>query len=88
NIRKHSQAGSVRILLRALRAGGEHYILIEDDGIGFDETKIEPVGGQHLGLTILRDRAAQINGEITIDSEPGDGTRITLQFAYPDTSQH
>ncbi|MCZ6797037.1 MAG: histidine kinase [Gammaproteobacteria bacterium] len=88
NIRKHSQAGSVRILLRALRAGGEHYILIEDDGIGFDETKIEPVGGQHLGLSILRDRAAQINGEITIDSEPGDGTRITLQFAYPDTGQH
>ena len=87
NIRKHSQAGSVRILLRALRAGGDHYLLIEDDGIGFDETKIEPVGGQHLGLSILRDRARQINGEITIDSEPGDGTRITLQFVYPDSQQ-
>jgi two-component system nitrate/nitrite sensor histidine kinase NarX len=87
NIRKHSQAGSARILLRALRGGGEHYILIEDDGIGFDETKIKPVGGQHLGLSILRDRAAQINGEITIDSEPGDGTRVTLQFVYPDSQQ-
>jgi len=87
NIRKHSQAGSVRILLRALRAGGGHYILIEDDGIGFDETNIEPVGGQHLGLSILRDRTAQINGEITIDSEPGDGTRVTLQFDYPDSQQ-
>jgi two-component system nitrate/nitrite sensor histidine kinase NarX len=87
NIRKHSQAGSARILLRALRGGGEHYILIEDDGIGFDETKIEPVGGQHLGLSILRDRAGQINGEITIDSEPGDGTRVTLQFVYPDSQR-
>ena len=87
NIRKHSQAGSVRILLRAPRAGGDHYILIEDDGIGFDETRIEPVGGQHFGLSILRDRARQISGDITIDSEPGDGTRVTLQFVYPDSQQ-
>ena len=87
NIRKHSQAGSVRVILRALRAGGRYYVLIEDDGIGFDETRTEPVGGQHLGLSILRDRAEQINGDITIDSEPDDGTRVTLQFAYPDTRQ-
>ena len=85
NIRKHSQARSVRVLLRAFRIGGEHHILIEDDGIGFDESKIEPVGGDHLGLSILRDRARQINGDITIDSEPGDGTRVTLQFIYPDS---
>ena len=83
NIRKHSQAGSVRILLRAFRAGGEHYILVEDDGIGFNEANITPVGGEHVGLSILRDRAGQINGDITIDSEPGEGTRVTLQFVYP-----
>jgi two-component system nitrate/nitrite sensor histidine kinase NarX len=85
NIRKHSQARSVRVLLRAFRSGGEHRILVEDDGIGFDESKIKPVGGDHLGLSILRDRAQQINGDITIDSEPGDGTRVTLQFIYPDS---
>ena len=83
NIRKHSQARRARVLLRALRVGGGHYILIEDDGIGFDESKIESVGGEHLGLGILRDRAEQINGEISIDSEPGEGTRVTLQFVYP-----
>ncbi len=88
NIRKHSEARSVRVLLRAFRAGGEHYILIEDDGIGFDETKIKPVGGEHLGLSILRDRAEQINGEITIDSEPDEGTRIGLQFIYPNPGQN
>jgi two-component system nitrate/nitrite sensor histidine kinase NarX len=85
NIRKHSEARSARVLLRAFRAGSEHYILIEDDGIGFNEAEIKPVGGEHLGLSILRDRAMQINGDITIDSEPGDGTRVTLQFVYPDT---
>ena len=87
NIRKHSKAGSVRILLRTLTAGGGHYLLIEDDGIGFSETEVQPVGGQHLGLRILRDRAEQINGDITIDSEPGDGTRVTLKFFYPATRQ-
>ena len=87
NIRKHSQARSVRIILRASRAGSERTILIEDDGIGFNETKNKPVGGEHLGLSILRDRAGQINGDITIDSEPGDGTRVTLQFVYPGPQQ-
>ena len=85
NIRKHSQARSVRVLLRTYRVGGGHYVLIEDDGVGFDESEIKPVGGKHLGLTILRDRAQQINGEITIDSDPGEGTRVTLQFTYPDS---
>ncbi len=73
------------VLLRAFRIGGEHHILIEDDGIGFNESKIKPAGGEHLGLSILRDRARQINGDITIDSEPGDGTRVSLRFIYPDS---
>jgi len=84
NIRKHSQAHSVRVRLRADRGSGTYSVLIEDDGVGFDETEVEPVGGKHLGLGILRDRAQQINGDITIDSDPGEGTRITLQFVYPD----
>ena len=83
NIRKHSHARSVRIILRASSTGGGHYLLIEDDGIGFKENKVKSVGGEHLGLSILRDRAGQINGDIAIDSEPGDGTRVTLQFNYP-----
>jgi two-component system nitrate/nitrite sensor histidine kinase NarX len=87
NIRKHSQARSVRIILRAPSSGGSHYLLIEDDGIGFNEAKNKPVGGEHLGLSILRDRAGQINGNISIDSEPGDGTRVTLQFDYPGRQQ-
>ena len=87
NIRKHSEARSVRVLLRADRVGGGHYVLIEDDGAGFEESEIESVGGKHLGLSILRHRAQQINGDINIDSDPGEGTRITLQFVYPDLDQ-
>lgn len=78
NIRKHSQAELVRILLN-YRAG-EYIVLIEDDGIGFDASGIVPEGGHQLGLGILRDRAREIEAEINIESEPGEGTRVQLQF--------
>ena len=77
-IRKHSQAEVVRVLLSYRE--GNNIVLIEDDGIGFEESSIISEGGQHLGLNILRDRAREINASIDIESEPGDGTRIHLQF--------
>ncbi|MDH3629612.1 MAG: histidine kinase [Gammaproteobacteria bacterium] len=78
NIRKHSQAEVVRVLLSYRE--GDNIVLIEDDGIGFEESSIISEGGRHLGLNILRDRAREINASIEIESEPGDGTRIHLQF--------
>ena len=79
NIRKHSQAESVRVLLS--RRDGEFIVLIEDDGIGFEEATVVPQHGRHLGLNILRDRAREINAVLDIESEPDDGTRIHLQFS-------
>ena len=78
NIRKHSQAESVRVLLS--RRDGQFIVLIEDDGIGFEEATVVPQHGRHLGLNILRDRASEINAVLDIESEPDDGTRIHLQF--------
>jgi two-component system nitrate/nitrite sensor histidine kinase NarX len=78
NIRKHSQAEVVRVLLSY--RNDTNIVLIEDDGIGFDESSIVSEGGLHLGLNILRDRAREIGADIEIESEPGDGTRINLQF--------
>ena len=78
NIRKHSQAEGVRVLLS--NRDGKFIVLIEDDGIGFEESSIVSRGGQHLGLNILRDRAREIDAHIDIESEPDDGTRIQLQF--------
>jgi two-component system nitrate/nitrite sensor histidine kinase NarX len=78
NIRKHSEAEVVRVLLSY--RNDTNIVLIEDDGIGFDESSIVSEGGLHLGLNILRDRASEISADIEIESEPGDGTRINLQF--------
>ena len=78
NIRKHSQAEVVRVYLG--QRDSSYFVVIEDDGIGFNETEIRPQRGRHLGLSILRDRARQIDADLDIESEPGEGTRIHLEF--------
>jgi two-component system nitrate/nitrite sensor histidine kinase NarX len=55
-------------------------ILIEDDGHGIESEPGTPAPGEHIGLSIMQERAASINGEVTIESEPGEGTRVYLHF--------
>ena len=86
NIRKHSNATRVRLLLRSDRTGRSHHIFIEDDGVGFDKSTIEDSTDGHFGLSILLDRANEIDGNINIESEPGEGTQVTLNFSYPKNS--
>jgi two-component system nitrate/nitrite sensor histidine kinase NarX len=44
--------------------------------------------GEHIGLTVMRERAARINGEIQFESEEGEGTLIQLNFTVPQTKYH
>ncbi len=82
NIRKHSQAHAVRVMLRS-ESGGHYRVLIEDDGVGFGEPVFTSHPGEHIGLSIMQERARRIGGELRIESEPGEGTRIVLDFRYP-----
>jgi two-component system nitrate/nitrite sensor histidine kinase NarX len=84
NIRKHSQAHTVRVIMRS-DVQGDCEILIEDDGIGMTiEPESDRTSGDHLGLSIMEERAKRIGGTIRIESEPGEGTRILLHFRYPE----
>ncbi|MGD8615275.1 MAG: GAF domain-containing protein [Gammaproteobacteria bacterium] len=83
NIRKHSEANAVRVLMRAGRKGSDYMVLIEDDGIGFQDKALSGGPGEHLGLKILRERAARIGGKLKIESESGEGTRVILRFPQP-----
>ncbi|MBF0265826.1 MAG: GAF domain-containing protein [Gammaproteobacteria bacterium] len=78
NIKKHSQAKTVRLLLKTHDDINE--LLIEDDGIGFTEQQKDSSLGEHIGLKVMKDRAKRMNGIISIDSEPGEGTQILLEF--------
>lgn len=79
NIRKHAKAHTVRVLLRCLRSG-EYALLVEDDGIGFDQGDRKGRPGEHIGLSILEERARRLEGELRIESEAGEGTRVELTF--------
>ncbi|MCU7844202.1 MAG: histidine kinase [Candidatus Thiodiazotropha sp. (ex Monitilora ramsayi)] len=77
NIRKHAKAHTVRILLRC-RSPGNYLILVEDDGVGFEGTAPKGNPGEHIGLSIMEERARRIGGDFSIESEPGEGTRVEL----------
>jgi len=82
NIRKHSQAHTVRVILRS-DTQGDCNILIEDDGIGIKNIpNADVVLDDHLGLSIMHERAKRIGGTIKIESEPNEGTRILLHFGH------
>jgi two-component system nitrate/nitrite sensor histidine kinase NarX len=79
NIRKHADAHTVRILLRC-RVPGQYTLLVEDDGRGFAGPQPEGQPGEHLGLVIMQERARRLGGELRVESEPGEGTRVELHF--------
>jgi two-component system nitrate/nitrite sensor histidine kinase NarX len=82
NIRKHSQAKTVRILLRN-GSKGKYHILIEDDGIGIGKQANGTMPGEHIGLSIMRERANRLGGILRVESEPGEGTRVALEITQP-----
>jgi len=80
NIRRHSRAHNVRILLNS--EGDLYTVLIEDDGLGMAGPD-EPMPAEHAGIAIMRERTQRLPGQIVIESEPGEGTRIVLIFNAP-----
>ncbi len=54
------------------------YILVEDNGVGFDITKVS----SNVGIANTKNRLMLINSssEITIDSKEGEGTKITIKI--------
>jgi two-component system nitrate/nitrite sensor histidine kinase NarX len=78
NIRKHADAHTVRVLLTC--RGGLYTLLVEDDGVGFEGAAREGHPGEHIGLSIMEERARRLGGELRIESEVGEGTRVELLY--------
>lgn len=79
NLRKHSEADVARVLIRLLD-GNRVQILIEDDGIGIEPSTQKVLPGQQIGLKSMRERAARIKANFSLDSDPGEGTRVILEI--------
>lgn len=75
NTLKHAQAHNITLTLRQDHACAT--LEIADDGIGFDMQDASHKGG--LGLPGLHERAAEIGGQLTIESKPGQGTLVRIE---------
>lgn len=88
NIRKHSDASNVRILMRCTEELPFH-VLVEDDGMGIEQDFSDSRPGEHVGLTIMKERAKRIGADLNIESDAGEGTRVVLELhdinAHADT---
>jgi signal transduction histidine kinase len=74
NVVRHARASTV--MLRMALEG--RFLLLEvcDDGRGFDP------GGNfsgHLGLQSIKERVAALNGTLTINSAPENGTTVSVR---------
>ena len=75
NSLKHAHASSLSVNL--LMSEPSVRLEISDDGVGFDPNGDSPEGG--LGLRGMQERAEQIGGHLSINSEPGGGTSIVVE---------
>ena len=78
NVRKHSEAKQARIRMELKE--NELTVTIEDDGKGFDLTAANQDSHSHFGLQTMRERAEGAGGHFDVWSEPGQGTRITVNI--------
>jgi signal transduction histidine kinase len=75
NIARHAHATTASILVE--QRNGRLKAIIEDDGVGFDRQVVAKNG--RLGLYGMRERAELLNGALTIESGPGQGTSIFVE---------
>ena len=74
----HSGGRLVRVLVRSETASVQ--VLVEDDGEGFSMPPCDRAPGEHIGLSVMRERARWLGGTLDVESEPGEGTRVSLVF--------
>jgi signal transduction histidine kinase len=79
NVRKHSHAKTVVVRLSA--RNGRWTLVIEDDGRGFpfsgrfSQAELDTLG---RGPVVIKERVRVIAGELTIESNPGQGSRLEV----------
>lgn len=91
NALRYAPPGS-EVILRVERQGERARLTVADSGEGLDAIQQEKVfdkferlgrgedGGSGLGLYISRRLARAMGGELSVESEPGEGTRFTLDL--------
>jgi PAS domain S-box-containing protein len=78
NVIKHARASQAKLSLHC--QPGQVRLSIGDDGLGFD---LESAQAHQLGLDIMRERAEAIGASLGIESQPGHGSRVEVNWRRP-----
>jgi signal transduction histidine kinase len=81
NVHKHAQARQVTVTLSYME--DQVALDIHDDGLGFDPQNPTPASdraGGGFGLRAMRERVAQLGGEVIVESSRGQGTTLAIQI--------
>lgn len=80
NIRKHARATGVQVTLSFM---ADVILLdIQDDGVGLGEAKTSEFSSG-FGLQAMCERIEQCGGTLSLESEPGEGTTVTVSIPLP-----
>jgi signal transduction histidine kinase len=74
NIARHAYASHVALTIRQTET--ELRATLTDDGVGFDAT--QGSSGPSLGLKGMKDRIEKLGGELSLESSPGKGTKVSF----------
>ncbi|WP_400162303.1 sensor histidine kinase [Brevibacillus sp. TJ4] len=77
NVEKHAQANTVQVKLEFLQ--DSFRLVVKDDGVGFDMEK-KLVKGKSFGLLGMQERTQLLEGEMEVNSVPGEGTKVLFQI--------
>jgi PAS domain S-box-containing protein len=80
NAAKHSRARRVEVILE--RRADCVLLILEDDGVGFEQTDTG-AAGHGFGLVGMHERAALVGARLEIESTPGKGTTILVRMSVP-----
>lgn len=75
NAIKHADA--TRINIECNESDGDVVVSIEDDGVGFEQNNAKL---NHYGMSIMQERAARLNGDLSIETSPDTGCKVTLKY--------
>jgi signal transduction histidine kinase len=79
NVAKHARAEHATVTLAVTAQAS--CLTIADDGCGFDSAVHQQPAREHgWGLMIMRERAAAVGGELSVESAPGHGTQIIVRL--------
>ena len=81
NAIRHGKANKIRIAGAA--AADKILFSVKDNGCGFDPDSAPGICEGHFGLQGIAERLERLNGEMSVKSAPGQGTKITIALHIP-----